>query len=476
MQIIPSSLLPDRDKESLRTFLAGCRETAQIKRRFQLASISLAVKHIAPLAVLQSIYEPDELHFYVERAVDDEALAGAEAVVSATFSGASRFTDVKAFADDILDNTIAVGDLNQVFTGPHFFTAFTFNDQVPAGSAFPAATVFVPRWQVSRSKGKYGAVANVRVDPDCDLDQLVERVWGAYIKFGAFDYDAGTLEPVVDTPPKAVAKAELAEGVYHTAVEQALAAIRAGAYEKIVLARGICMEANKPWQPLDALNRLRERFSGCFTFSFGGGQARSFIGATPERLLKIRNGRLQTEAIAGSAPRGSSAGEDARFARDLLSSEKDQHEHACVRDSILRRLRAIGVDGRAEETARLLPLANVQHLRTRIEAEVGKFVHLLDIVQEMHPTPAVGGTPREQAVPEIAALEQIDRGLFAGALGWFNYLNEGEMIVGIRSALIEGKAAKLYAGAGIVDASDPDKEVRETEIKLSALLDVLTAE
>ena len=182
-----------------------------------------------------------------------------------------------------------------------------------------------------------------------------------------------------------------------------------------------------------------------------------------------------TEAIAGSAPRGATAGEDAKFARDLLESEKDLHEHACVRDSILRRLKSVGVSGgRAESAPRLLPLANVQHLRTAIEAEVGDEVHLLDILQEMHPTPAVGGTPREAAVPRITDLEQIDRGLYSGVVGWFNHLNEGEMVVGIRSALIEGADACLYAGAGIVEGSTPDKETRETELKLRALLEALT--
>lgn len=144
-----------------------------------------------------------------------------------------------------------------------------------------------------------------------------------------------------------------------------------------------------------------------------------------------------------------------------------------MRDSILRRLAHVGVEGRTEPHPQLLLLANVQHLRTRIEAEVGETVHLLDILPEMHPTPAVGGSPREDAVPSIAELEQIERGLYAGVVGWFNHLNEGEMIVGIRSALIEGQLARLYAGAGIVEGSDPEKEMRETEMKLSALLDVL---
>jgi len=475
MQIIPSSMLPDRDEDTLRAFLEGCREAARAKGHFQIASISLAVKHIAPLAVLQSIYEPDELHFYIERAADEEALAGAEAVVQASFEGPDRFAKVKAFSNEILENTIAVGDLNEPFTGPHFFTAFTFDETVSAQSAFPAATVFLPRWQVSRSKGKYGAVANLKIDEDTDLDAMVARVWGAYSKFGAFDYTPDVITPKPLVEPKEISRSELAPDSYPVVVGKALEDIRIGAYEKIVLARGLELKADVPWQPLIALNRLRERFSGCFTFSVGGGGARSFIGATPERLLQIRDGHLLTEAIAGSSPRGESAGEDAKYARALLESEKDQHEHACVRDSILRRLKKVGVEARAESEPCLLPLANVQHLRTQISAEVGEAVHLLDILPEMHPTPAVGGTPRKAAVSRIADLEKIDRGLYSGVVGWFNHLNEGEMVVGIRSALIEGTTARLYAGAGIVEGSDPEKEMRETEMKLHALLDVLTA-
>lgn len=475
MQIIPSSMLPERDEGALRQFLEGCREAAREKGHFQIASISLAVKHIAPLAVLQSIHEPSELHCYLERAADDESVAAAEAVVQARFDGSGRFAAVKAFADEILDNTIAVGDLSEAFTGPHFFTAFSFDESVSEDAAFPAATVFLPRWQVSRSKGKYGAVANLKIEADTDIDSLVMRVWGAYRKFGAFDYD-GEVESTECPSAKVKGRRELAPDRYPEAVSHALEAIGSGAYEKIVLARGIELEADRPWEPLNALNRLRERFSGCFTFSFGGGDARSFIGATPERLLQIRNGRLLTEAIAGSAPRGQTAGEDAKFARELLESEKDLHEHVCVRDSILRRLEKVGLNGRSEANAQILLLANVQHLRTRIEAEVGEAIHLLDILPEMHPTPAVGGSPREAAVPCIAELEQLERGLYAGVVGWFNHLNEGEMVVGIRSALIEGQTARLHAGAGIVEGSDPEKEMRETDIKLRALLDVLTGE
>ena len=290
MQIIPSSMLPERDEGALRQFLEACRDTARAKGHFQIASISLAVKHIAPLAVLQSIYEPEELHCYIERAADDEAVAAAEAVVQGRFNGVERFALVKAFAEEILENTIAVGDLSEAFTGPHFFTAFSFDDSVSEGAAFPAATVFLPRWQVSRSKGKYGAVANLKIEADTDIDTLVVRVWGAYRKFGAFDY----LPDEVKEPspqPKIESRRELASGVYPNAVECALEAIKEGAYEKIVLARSIELLGDRPWQPLDALNRLRERFAGCFTFSFSGDAVTAAYCSSLSSALKSISGK-----------------------------------------------------------------------------------------------------------------------------------------------------------------------------------------
>ncbi len=475
MQIIPSALLPNRDEASLRQFLEGCRDAAIAKGHYQIASISLAVKHIAPLAVLQSIYEPEELHFYVERASEGEALAGAEAVVQAVVDGPGRFQAVKQFADEVLANTIAVGDLSEPFAGPHFFTAFSFADTVPEGSPFPSVTVFLPRWQVSRARGKYGAVANLRIDADTDLDAAVARLWGAYQKFDTFEYDVEVAAEAQEQP-RILRKQPLTETSYEQAVGAALERIEAGAYEKIVLARGIQLEADRKWEPLAALNRLRERFAGCFCFSFGGGAGHSFIGATPERLLRIEKGALLTEAIAGSAPRGLSAGEDARLARALLDSRKDQHEHRCVCESILRRLKTLGIEGQTAGSPQLLALANVQHLHTPICADVGEQVHLLDIAEVLHPTPAVGGKPREAALPEIRGLEQMDRGLYAGLVGWFNHLNDGEMVVGIRSALIEDCMATLYAGAGIVEGSVPERENEETELKLRALLSVLAVE
>lgn len=473
MQIIPHSILPTRDEAALRTFLSACCAAAKEKAHYQIASITVAVDHIAPLAVLESIYNPSELHFYLERSNEEIAIAAIDAVVSSQFSGPDRYRQLKQFAADVFEHTIAIGDLELEFSGPHFFTAIAFDDCAAVDAEFAAATVFLPRWQVFRSGTQYGAVANLKIESDSDVDALVERVWRAYDRFQHFNYSASTPTHRYQQP-NLLSSVELPfqKQAYLHAVELALEEIQQGQYEKVVLARTQTLKADGEWQALLLLDRLRYRFPRCFTFSFANGAGTVFLGASPERILRIKEGKLTTEAIAGSAPRGQSASEDALLGRKLLSSEKDLQEHCYVRDSIVRRLQKVGLSARYTAQPQLLSLANVQHLHTPIAANVESATHILDILEEMHPTPAVGGTPRHLAVPRISALEGMQRELYAGVVGWFNHLNEGDMVVGIRSAQVRADEAKLFAGAGIVDGSEPESEYLETELKLKALRSV----
>jgi menaquinone-specific isochorismate synthase len=222
------------------------------------------------------------------------------------------------------------------------------------------------------------------------------------------------------------------------------------------------------------LNHLRQRFPGCYAFSIANGRGQSFIGASPERLVRVAGGRMHTEALAGSAPRGESASEDAALARALLHSEKDLREHQLVLASITRRMAGLGLQLEHADQPRLLGLANVQHLHLPISANLPADVHILDLVARLHPTPAVGGTPREPAVAAIARLEPFARGLYGGPQGWVDHRGGGEFFVGIRSALIDGHTATVYAGAGIVAGSVPEKEFAETELKFKALVEALT--
>jgi menaquinone-specific isochorismate synthase len=459
--------------EALRAFLGTCADRARSAGRPQLVSISLAVDSLDPLAVLESIFEPGEPHFYAERPGSGLAVAGAERVLEFTAEGPDRFAAARRFVAETLEHTLAVGPLDEPFAGPHFLVAAGFAAESAPDAPFPALRLFVPRWQVSRSGDGSVAVANLVVTPDAPLDLITAKVWRAHGKFRSFDYSAATNAE----RPSAPRACEEVGGPdwYRRAVATALGEIARGDYRKVVLARARRLTTAEPFHPLGVLNHLRQRFPGCYAFSVANGRGQSFIGASPERLVRVAGGRMHTEALAGSAPRGKSASEDAALARALLQSEKDLREHQLVLGSIARRVADLGLALEHAPQPRLLALANVQHLHTPVSAALPDGVHLLDLVGRLHPTPAVGGTPRDAAVAALGRLEPFPRGLYAGTCGWVDHRGGGEFFVGLRSALVDGCTATAYAGAGIVAGSDPDREFAETELKFQALLEGLTA-
>ena len=222
-----------------------------------------------------------------------------------------------------------------------------------------------------------------------------------------------------------------------------------------------------------ALPRLRSQHPDCYIFSFSGTDNAHFIGASPERLLSIHQGRLVTDALAGSAPRGNTAVADHAVGQQLLKTAKEQREHQLVLDFIAQRLRAQGLQPRYSTPPGLLRLSHIQHLHTPICADLPDHVSPLTLVEALHPTPAVAGVPAATACDFIRQDESCDRGLYAAPLGWVDPQGNSEFIVGIRSALIQDNRARLYAGAGIVAGSDPARELAEIQLKLQALAEAL---
>jgi menaquinone-specific isochorismate synthase len=469
MTILPINPAANANPEALRAFLEQCRSAAARAGRAKLVSISIAVDALDPLAVLESIFEPGEPHFYAERPDIGSAIAGAETAAAFESTGPGRFEAVQRWIDGMLQDTIAVGDVSAPFGGPHFFTGFAFADEVEAGEPFAAARVFVPRWQVARAGAVTTAVANFLVPPDADLNALAERVWRAHRKFGGFRY-----RETLPTEPSVEAIFQVREaGDYRAVVAKAVARIEAGEFTKIVLARAQEFGSDQPLHPLRVLNGLRQRFPDCYAFSLANGKGQSFIGASPERLVRVSKGVLETEALAGSIRRGAGASEDAALAGTLLRSEKDRREHQHVLAAITARLEHLGLAPEYAAEPGLRRLANVQHLHTPIRAALPENVRLLAVLAALHPTPAVGGAPLAAAVAAIRGLENFPRGLYAGAIGWSNARGGGEFFVGLRSALVDGGMARVYAGAGIVAGSTPEKEFAETELKFKAMLEAL---
>jgi len=457
--------------EALIGFLSECRDAAAQSGRPRLVSITIRVESLDPLAVLESIFEPGERHFYAERPSGGWAIAGAESVHSFSASGPGRFEECQRFIDAALEDAIAVGEQDLAFGGPHFLAAFAFLDTVGQGEPFESAFVFVPRWQVAHRDGRTTAVANLLVDAESPVESLAGRVWRAHSKFRSFDFRSPDLPGV---RPEILAVSEVGgKRSYETAVSRAVARIASGEIEKVVLARAKDARAAAALDPLGMLNGLRQKFPDCTSFSFANGRGQSFIGASPELLLRVEEGVVFTEALAGSAGRGATATEDASLGAGLLRSEKDQREQRFVLDSIVQRLAPLGLDLRYSARPLLKRLSNVQHLHTPLEARLPAGVRLLDMLGRLHPTPAVGGTPTELAVPLIAELEAFPRGLYGGALGWIDSRGGGEFVVGLRSALVDGPRARMYAGAGIVAGSSPEAEFAETELKFKAMQDAL---
>jgi len=264
---------------------------------------------------------------------------------------------------------------------------------------------------------------------------------------------------------------------YGEAVVAATERIRDRELTKVVLARLVEADADRDLDPRRLAHRLRAVDPHAFTFARATGTGTDpsmLVGASPE-LLVARNGRtVRSTPLAGSAPRAGDVGQDRARAEALRSSAKDREEHAVVVEAIAATLGPVCERLDWDPEPVLLETANLWHLATRFEGILREPApSAVDLVAALHPTPAVCGTPRDTARAIIAALEPFDRGGYAGPVGWMDAAGDGEWAIALRCAELEGAHARLYAGAGIVGASEPALEVEETERKFRAFLDAL---
>jgi menaquinone-specific isochorismate synthase len=249
-------------------------------------------------------------------------------------------------------------------------------------------------------------------------------------------------------------------------VAEALAHIATRHVEKVVLARAVEVEADAPLVVTDILRRLRALFPSCMVFSIDG-----FVGASPELLVARLWRTVRSQPLAGTIARSGDPATDARLARDLLVSAKDRREHRLVVDAVTSVLRPLCTELDIPSTPAIVPLRNVSHLGTAITGRLAAPApSALAIARRLHPTPAVAGTPTDTALALIDELEGGTRGRYAGPVGWVDARGNGEWAVGIRSAQIDGRRARLMSGVGIVAGSDPEDELAETQLKLQALL------
>jgi isochorismate synthase len=268
--------------------------------------------------------------------------------------------------------------------------------------------------------------------------------------------------------------AEPSQAEFVRAVASATEAIDAGELEKVVLARACTLIQAGGFDGARVLAALRDAQPDCFVYGVGLGDA-SFVGASPERLLRREGEEVRADALAGSAPRGRTPEEDACRGRGLFESAKEREEHAIVSRAVLTALGKHCAELRAPESPALLRLAGIQHLHTPVLGRLppGERPSLLALAAGLFPTPAVGGAPRAAALDFLRRHEAARRGWYSGAIGWLAPSGDGELCVALRSALLRGDAATLHAGVGIVAGSTPEAELAETRWKLASALGAL---
>ncbi len=456
-------------------WLAQGIERARLQGGSVLVSYSQPAGEIEPVEFFARARGLGLAAFFWERAEDNFGLAGAGSALQLRAEGAERFKTIEAQWHAWLDGAIveredSISDLWGV--GPALVGGFAFDTARPKTlrwEAYPDGSLHLPQVQlVSRSDGTY-----------LTLNALVEATTEAQTVAQELSRLCRVLctPGVVAAPTATRAKSRqdvLPSGQWQNLVGQAVEEIKAGLFQKVVLAREVRLEAQDNLDPALALQTLRQTYPSATIFAVAQG-GKCFLGATPERLVRLCEGEVRTIGLAGSAPRGQTSEEDARLGRELLDSPKNQEEHAIVVRMLRTALEKVCRHVWAEEHPHLLKLSNVQHLYTPVLGRLAEDAaqSVLTLVEALHPTPALGGYPRREALAWLREHEELDRGWYAAPVGWVDSRGEGEFVVAIRSALLEGNQASLYAGCGIVADSDPASEYAESCLKLKPMLSAL---
>ncbi len=434
-------------------------------------SFTVPVEGVDPCAAVFASRLASDRWFCWEQPDREFALASVGVAHEATSRGRSRFRDV---ARECLGGRDAIVDEPPGLpagAGAVWVGGFAFDPEGGGSSTWSSlepASLVLPELSICRSGGETFATLNAVVHPGEDA---AERVGAAEARLTGLRSDP---LPLLDPHP--TSRVEISSvrppGDFERTIATATDRIDAGEMSKVVLAREVLVSAGSAHDPASLFGAIREQFSSCFCFCCGTPEA-AFIGASPELLLRRSGASLSTVALAGSTRRSSDPAVDDHLGEQLLRSDKDRREHAIVAERIARALRPHSVWVEKGPEPEIVKVANIQHLATPVVAQLAEPRSAVELAGMLHPTPAVGGEPWPAAAAVIAELEQMDRGWYAGPVGWMDATEDGEFCVALRSALLRDREAHLYAGVGVVAGSDPAAELAETEIKLGALLPLL---
>jgi isochorismate synthase len=469
--------LSERERARLASRLALAVRRARRSGGEVLATITIRVAdELDPAAVVCASRRPGE-HWFVFEQPDraHTVVAGLGAATSIHASGPARFQNVAERWRALSAAAVADPADEPAGGGPVAIGGFAFapdGGRAPHWQGFEPASLTVAELTLTRLQRRGESIVQLTLAVLAHPDDLPEELL-AQLQRRLSELQTRPL-PLLDPAPtgRFQVSSAMPPEHYEQAVARAAELIRAGELEKIVLAREVQVHAPAPYDPAALFGVLREEFPSCFVFCVGHGDA-TLIAASPELLVRREGQRVSTLALAGSTRRSADPAVDAHLGEQLLRNESYREEHAIVTRRIERTLRPHAVWVTAAPEPELVTIANIQHLATPIRAQLTAPLDALELASLMHPTPAVGGEPRDAAAALIPALEGLDRGWYSGPVGWTDATGDGEFCVALRCALLHGKLARCYAGNGLVRDSDPARELAETEVKLQALLPLL---
>ena len=444
------------------------KKKAKLIGKSVLVSVSTPVDEIDPLNVFCSMRKQDDAVLWSN---EDQAFSiiGIGNAVSISVDGLDPFDSIRVQYKECLRQAIIKRPARKG-VGPIFFGGFRYDPESKRDEIweqFPDASFVLPRIGFVSIDREQWLTINLLVSEDSDANLETGKILSELDKL---EFNNISEKHQIDS----YVCQDDQESRWVETVNYALEAIEKKYINKVVLSRKKTFMAKKSFSPEIIIKQLSSEYPECTVFAIHKGST-TFLGATPEELAVLENDVVKTKCLAGTIARGKSMLEDEELKLQLMTDAKELNEHSSVSNMVRDALTNVCNDVTGSHSPDVMKLKNVQHLQTLFMGKIKPGCDLIDVVRTLHPTPAVAGDPTENAKKMIRELEG-DRGWYSAPVGWIDYNGDGEFIVAIRSALINGVKATLFAGAGIVKGSLPDREFQETELKFQPILAALEGE
>lgn len=452
-------------------------DQAPMEHRTILVSYSLPSPGVSAMDFLQQAEGQER--FFWEDVRDHITFAGFGVAANLTAWGENRFHSIQEQAQALFANASLLENKNPL-AAPRLFGGFAFRDDfVPDNTwaVFHPAHFILPHYQLVQVGGESWLTINALLPADEDPVGLLPQLRQALqARYEVLRQDSARTRPATAPAPLASINYPMPYDAWEEKINGARRRIETTELKKVVLSRVCELRFGNQVNVIEALAYLNEHYADCYRFLFEPRPYHAFYGATPELLGKVDGRTITTMSLAGSIARGKTAREDDVLGNQLLSSAKDRHEHDIVVVSILERLAPLTAKLEISPQPGIAKLSYIQHLYTPIRGQLHEAEGILPIIEVLHPTPALGGSPRALAMELIREIEPVPRGWYAAPIGWIDYKLDGAFAVAIRSAVCQDRRVWLYAGAGIVADSEPQKEWEETELKFRPMLEALRVE